>query len=77
MTRAVPLTSEQARSLEALGLELFRKGDDRRASMVLAIVLAWRVAPVVSDRFECDVDESAGMAEVIQLQGYSRRAPCA
>ncbi len=26
--------------------------------------------------FRCSPDESAGMAEVIELQGYSRKAPC-
>ena len=26
--------------------------------------------------FRCEVDESAGLAEVVELNGYSRKAPC-
>ena len=27
--------------------------------------------------FRCEPDESAGMAEVVELRGYSKRVPCA
>jgi len=47
MTRAVPLSYEQFKTLESLGFGLMRAGDDTRATVLLGIALAWRVAPVV------------------------------
>lgn len=29
------------------------------------------------ERFQCDIDESAGMAEVHEIHGHSKRVPCA
>jgi len=70
MTRAVPLTYEQFKTLESVGFGLMRAGDDTRATVLLGIALAWRVSPVVIDRYECHVDESAGLADT-----HSRRVP--
>lgn len=75
ITRAVPLDEEQYLFIEDLGKAHMRAGNHERATKLLAIALAWRVAPVV--RFGCDVDESAGLAEVHELHGHSRKAPCA
>lgn len=78
--RAVPIDALQADLIEEIGLELMRKGDER-ASRVLAIFLAWKVSrrAEVSDIpvFRCDIDESAGMADVVELHGWSKKAPCA
>lgn len=71
--RAVPLDDEQYFFIEDLGKKFLRVGDQDVATKLLAIALAWKVAPVL--RFVCDVDESAGMAEgrLIELQSYSRK----
>ena len=57
MTRAVPLTYEQFKTLESVGFGLMRAGDDTRATVLLGIALAWRVSPVVIEREECHVSE--------------------
>lgn len=83
--RAVPIDAEQHALIEEIGLELVAK-DYARASKLLAIALAWRVSPAIrispADQrararvFRCEPDESAGMADVVELRGYSRKAPC-
>lgn len=75
ITRAVPLDEEQYLLLEDLGKAAMRAKDHELATKLLAIALAWKVAPIV--RFGCDIDEFAGMAEVVELQGYSKKVPCA
>lgn len=79
--RAVPMDAEQAHLIEELGLELMRRHDDR-ATRLLTIFLTWKISSPatlqnIPAAFRCDVDESAGMAEVVELHGYSRRTPCA
>ena len=64
--RTVPIDSEQAAKLERLGVDLMREGEYEDATMLLAIALAWKVSPVA--QFKCNVDESAGQAEVISLR---------
>lgn len=68
--RAVVIDAEQAQILEEIGEQMMRDHDDR-AFKVLAISLAFRYAKPVA--FKCDVDESAGLAEVIDMYGYSKR----
>lgn len=75
MIRSVPLDEEQYLFIEDLGKEFIRAGQQEKGTRLLAIALAWRVSPVA--RFECEVDESAGMADVVELEGYSRKVPCA
>ena len=60
--RQVTIDSEQAAILEELGERMMREHDDR-AFKVLAIPLAFRYAP-----WACDIDESAGMAEVHDIR---------
>ncbi len=78
--RSVPIDAECMAAVEAVGLELLR-ADDPRASKLLSVVLRWKVSREIGDpdfpHFACDVDESAGLAEVVELQSYSRKAPCA
>ena len=61
--------------IEDLGIAALREGDQEIGTKLLAIALAWKYAPAVS--FACDIDESAGMAEVFEMHGHSRKAPCA
>ena len=72
--RTVPIDSEQAAKIELLGLDLMRKGKEwhQDATMLLAIALAWKVSPVA--QFKCNVDESAGLADVHDLHGHSVKA---
>ena len=74
MIRSVPLDETQVALIEEIGVELMRRGD-LRATTLLAAVLQWRL--LGQPAFSCDVDESAGMAEVVELHDYSRRVPCA
>lgn len=59
-------------AMEKAGEFLFRHHESTVALEVLTIALRLRQ----SIGFACNVDESAGMADVIELQGYSRRVPC-
>jgi hypothetical protein len=79
--RAVAMDAEQASLIEELGLELMRQGDER-STRLLTIFLAWKISSRatlsnIPTAFRCDPDESAGLAEVVELHGYSKRAPCA
>jgi hypothetical protein len=77
--RAVPLDAEQFSLIEELGLEKMRAGEHETATRLLAIALAWKVSPPTTPPrvFRCNVDESAGLAEVVHLDPWSRKAPCA
>lgn len=70
MRRLISVTESQIAAIEQVGLDLIRQKDER-ASTLLSVVLAYRCAR----GFVCDVDESAGMAEVAELNGYSKRVP--
>lgn len=71
--RTVVIDAEQAAILEELGEQMLRDRDDR-AFKVLAVSLAYRYA---TPAFVCDVDESAGMADVVdireRLAAYSKK----
>ena len=70
--RAIALSDEQAAAIEEVGQELLAK-NDHRATALLSAVLAWRYAMPLE--FHCNVDESAGMADVIDFQMHSRKVP--
>lgn len=61
---------EFARALEAGGKALIRSGDHENAQVLLshALLIYQR-----KREFRCDVDESAGMAEVVELQQWSTK----
>jgi hypothetical protein len=61
------LTREDVQTLEAAGKALLRHHENELGTRVLVLALLHR-PPV----FACNVDESAGMAEVVELQNYSR-----
>lgn len=60
--KQVAIDAETAAILEELGERMLREHDDR-AFKILSLALAYRYAP-----FACDIDESAGIAEVVDLR---------
>lgn len=76
MIRSVPLDEEQYLLIEDLGKTALRAKNYELGTKLLAIALAWKVSPVVA--FDCEIDESAGLAEgrLIELGSYSRKVPC-
>ena len=62
--RFVALDVEQAMLLEEVGVDLLREGDEERATQLLAMHLAWRFA------------DPKRKAEVVELNGYSKKVPC-
>lgn len=78
--RATSIFPDDLETLEAAGALLFRHHENTAGIRLLALALrlreqtGFRKAGVM---FACDdIDESAGMAEVVELHGYSRKAPC-
>ncbi len=59
--------------LEDAAAELYRAHAYTEAICISAKALRWRGE---LEAFRCDIDESAGLAEVVELNGYSRKAPC-
>ncbi len=61
--------------LEDAAAALYRANAYTEAICISAKALRWRGE---LEAFRCeDIDESAGLAEVVELNGYSRKAPCA
>ncbi len=60
--------------LEDAAAALYRANAYTEAICISAKALRWRGE---LEAFRCDIDESAGMAEVVELHDYSRRIPCA
>jgi len=83
ITRSVPLSEEQYLFIEDLGKEFMRAAQHETATKLLAIALAWRVSPTVREPLENDPDfraymeENGMLAQVVELHGHSRKAPCA
>ena len=65
--RPVFISGEQAQILEALGVELMRRGDDR-AMKVLALSLAYKFAKPLEPELPDNV---------VEFDSYSKRVPCA
>lgn len=74
ITRNVPIHDDAIRDIEKLGTDLLLAGDVR-ASLLLTLALAWEYAPTVPPPFKCEVDESAGLAEVYALDKHSKKVP--
>lgn len=75
--RLLAISAEQIETLESIGEDLLRR-DPARGVFLLSLCLAWRSLgrPVATTPFVCgddDIDESAGVAEVIGLHAHSRR----
>ncbi len=71
--KATMITLLDILDLEDAAAALYRAGAYTEAICISAKALRWRGE---LEAFRCDIDESAGMAEVIELNGYSRKAPC-
>lgn len=70
--RTVAIDSETIAVIEAMGERLLRQQEPELAFKLLALCLGWKSAPA---SFHCDIDESAELADVVELRGYSRRVP--
>ena len=73
--RRVSLYAGDLEDLEEAGKRLIRHHDTTTGLRLLAIALRLREQSgfrAADQVFMCDVDESAGMADVIELHGYSR-----
>ncbi len=68
------ITPQDILEIEEAVYALYRNGENGIAVRMAAIALRKRGE---LSGFVCEIDESAGMAEVIELNGYSRRVPCA
>lgn len=67
--RSVSMSQEQARILDEVVIpKLMRASDERNASLMMALALAWKFA-------KSDAPELP--RNVVQLDSYSRKAPCA
>jgi hypothetical protein len=72
----VSITTQAITDLEKIGQDLLLRGDEA-AVAVLSLVLYMR-SEAVGQRaeFRCEIDESAGMAEVVELGSWSQKVPC-
>lgn len=73
--RRVTICAGDLEDLEEAGKRLLRLHDSTTGLRILAIALRLREQSgfrAADQVFMCDVDESAGMAEVVELQNYSR-----
>ncbi len=66
--RRVTISDQDVHDLEDAVHALYRAHANDEAVRMLRLLGEIRA-------FRCDVDESAGMAEVVELNGYSRKAP--
>lgn len=73
--RTVAIDYETIQTIESVGEDLLRQDDPDRGLRLLTLVLTWR--SLGKREFHCDdIDESAGLADVVELNGYSRKVPC-
>ncbi len=73
------MTPDERKAQDILEIEeavfaLYRSHENSIASRMAAIVLRKRGE---LNGFRCDIDESAGMAEVVELHRWSKQVPCA
>lgn len=73
--RHLKVCMEDIEAIEKAGEELMRSSKPSEGLSVLTIALRLREAWRLFDppAFACDIDESAGMADVIELHGHSTR----
>jgi hypothetical protein len=79
--RYVTICGLDLEDVEAAGKALLRHHESSAGLRLLAIALRLREQSgfrAADQVFMCDdIDESAGMADVIELHGYSKQVPCA
>ncbi len=71
--RRVTISEQDIADLEAAMAALYRAHANAEAIRLGALSLRFRGE---GDFLACEVDESAGLAEVVELNGYSKRVPC-
>ena len=60
--RKVPIDEAQIDRFKRMGVQAMQNGRHDDGKALLDLVLSWTLCPV--ERFKCDVDESAGLAEI-------------
>jgi len=70
----VSITTQDILDLEDAMAALYRAHANVEAIRLGALALRFRGE---FGAFRCDVDESADMAEVVELNAWSKRVPCA
>jgi hypothetical protein len=74
VTRPVSLSREDILAIEKAAEAQIAHGGVKEGFYLLSRCLTWRYdAGIGGEPFRCHVDESAGMAEVVELHGHSRR----
>lgn len=68
------ITPRDILDLEEAAAALYRAHANDDALRLAALALRFRGE---FGAFRCDVDESSGMAEVIELHAWSKQVPCA
>jgi hypothetical protein len=80
-SRMATVYLDDLETLETCGELLIREGHSAPGVRLLAICLRLREQTqlyAAEQVFMCDdIDESAGLAEIHELHGYSRKTPCA
>jgi hypothetical protein len=79
-SRMATVYLDDLETLETCGELLIREGHSAPGVRLLAICLRLREQTqlyAAEQVFACNPDESAGLAEVHELHGYSRKTPCA
>ncbi len=70
----VTITPQDILDLEEAMAALYRAQANAEAIKLGALALRFRGEILAT--FNCNVDESAGLAEVVELNGWSRKVPC-
>ena len=71
--RNVGIRVEDIQAIEDAGYSLYRAHEDTQALALHALALRLRAISGFGGAFECDVDESAGMAEIVDLHDFSKK----
>jgi len=72
---AVFVTAQDIQAIEDAGYSLYRAGEDTQALTLHALALRLRSLGGIwpKQEFHCEVDASAGMADVVDLHDFSKR----
>lgn len=74
--RPVTLTREDIVAIEEAAHARITAGAIAEGFQLLGRCLAWRYeSGIAGEVFTCIPDESGGLAEVVELRGYSRKVP--
>jgi hypothetical protein len=74
VTRPVSLSREDILAIEKAAEAQIAHGGVKEGFYLLSRCLSWRFdAGISGEPFRCHIDESAGLAEVVELHQHSRR----